>query len=100
MPLFTGLSEIVEIAHTLTCHLHQIPRIWGVPGGKLWPSWNGSKAVFLSSLTPVTFPLPASPGPSLEVPDKLLFLSPFAHPELMGDDVAGMDTALGTGPVR
>ena len=45
-------------------------------------------------------PLPASPGPSLEVPDELLLLSPLAHPEFVGDDVAGMDTALGTGPAK
>lgn len=45
-------------------------------------------------------PLPASPGPSLEVPDELLLLSPLAHPEFVGDDVAGMDTALGTGPAE
>ncbi|KAK2087838.1 hypothetical protein P7K49_033745 [Saguinus oedipus] len=38
-----------------------------------------------------------APGPSLNVPDELLLLSPLAHPELVGDDVAGMDTALGTG---
>lgn len=61
-------------------------------------SWNGSGALFPSSLTPVTVPLPALPGPSLEVPDDLLLLSPLCHPEFVGDDIAGMDTALGTGP--
>lgn len=45
-------------------------------------------------------PLPVSPGPSLEVPDELLLLRPLAHPESAGDDVAGMDPALGTGPAR
>lgn len=48
---------------------------------------------------PVMVLLPGSPGPSLEVPDELLLLSPFAHPEFVADDVAGMDPALGTGPV-
>ena len=45
-------------------------------------------------------PPPALPGPSLEVPDELLLLSPLAHPEPVGDDVAGVDTALGTGPAK
>lgn len=45
------------------------------------------------------FPTP-SPGPSLEVPDELFLFRPLAHPEFVGDDVAGMDAALGTGPAR
>lgn len=28
----------------------------------------------------------------------MLLLGPIAHPEFVGNDVAGMDTALGTGP--
>lgn len=45
-------------------------------------------------------PLPESPGPSLEVPDELFLLRPLAHPEFAGNDVAGRDTALRTGPAR
>lgn len=63
-------------------------------------SSNRSGAVFPSSRTPVSFPLIGSPGPGLEVPDELLLLRPLAHPEFVGDDVAGMDSALGTGPER
>lgn len=44
--------------------------------------------------------LTGSPGPSLEVPDELLLLSPLHHPEFVGYDVAGMDPALGTGPIQ
>lgn len=95
---FPGLSEIV--AHILVCHLNH-SELLGF-GGRL-----GSKAGLERSrdhpppsLTGVSVPGPASPGPSLEVPDELLLLSPLAHPELVGNDVAGMDPALGTGPAE
>ena len=67
----------------------------GTPG-----EWEWIKGCFPSFLTCVTFPPPVAPGPSLEVPDALLLLRPLAHPEPAGDDVAGMDPALGTGPAR
>jgi hypothetical protein len=43
---------------------------------------------------------PTSPGPSLEAADELLLLSPAAHPELVRDDVAGVDPALRAGPAQ
>lgn len=45
-------------------------------------------------------PLPASPGPSLEILDEFLLFSLPAHPEFVGDDVAGVHSALGTGPME
>lgn len=75
-------------------------RLWGTLRGETVTELQRTRGCLSFVPNPGHAPLPALPGPSPEVPDELLLLSPLAHPEPVGDDVAGLDPALGAGPAK